>query len=83
MKVVLLLDKMPFICGMCRFSTRGTHPVCIATDREHFVDIHNCRPSWCPLKETPDDTEELDEQVKRLVNEYLSSIWETMKETMK
>lgn len=84
MKAALLLDKMPFMCGMCRFSTRGTHPVCIATDREHFVDISKGgRPSWCPLKEIPGDTEELDDQVKRLVNEYLSSIWETMKETMK
>lgn len=50
-----MLEKMPFMCGMCRFSTRGTHPVCIATDREHFVDISKGgRPSWCPLKEMPE-----------------------------
>ena len=51
MKAVLLLDKMPSMCGMCRFSTRGTHPFCIATDRTHLVDISKGdRPSWCPLK---------------------------------
>lgn len=54
MKVALLFDKMPFSCGMCRFSTRGIHPVCIATDRERFVNISkDGRPSWCPLQEMP------------------------------
>ena len=53
MKAVLVID-MPESCGPCRFSTRGTHPFCIATDRTHLVDISKGdRPSWCPLKEMP------------------------------
>lgn len=80
MKAILVLDEMPAECDKCPFYDGAWGVYCMATNEPVKAEE---KPSWCPLKEIPEDTEELDDQVKRLVNEYLSSIWGSMKETMK
>lgn len=89
MKAVLVINEMPKCCDDCQLNyDMGFGCDGFALDDYTPIDMKEMRdetkrPSWCPLIEIPDNAEELDEQVKRLVKEYLSSVWDSIKEAEK
>lgn len=79
MKAILVLDEMPINCGECILEVRK---MCTGRRKDIDVDLEK-KPSWCPIKEIPDDAEELEEYTKRIIKENLEGIWNSIKEAQK
>ena len=50
-KVILVMDDMPADCFMCPCFCDVTWRCC-ATEKDE--EVHDNRPSWCPLRQLPE-----------------------------
>ena len=95
MKAVLVFDEMPDKCWKCPMSRfvsefsddNNTRLYCVYSRytgvRHKSVEWDADRPVWCPLKEIPDNVEDLEEYMKRVIRENIESIWRSIKEAQR